>query len=184
MSNSDLTIFDAQFSINQFGGNQSLLVKILDKFILQYQYFDASITEYLQHENLQAAKQQIHSIKGVSGNLGMKALHNACKEFELELSHRVTGHSVEIFLTVFKQTLSAVQNYSVENSINTINAIETAPQQYAKTSLIAALKRKEFISDSKMQNYTQSLDFSSEQLHKLNQAIDNLDYACAIALLE
>jgi HPt (histidine-containing phosphotransfer) domain-containing protein len=182
LSGSDVRIFDAQFAINQFSGNKSLLVQILGKFIQQYQYFDTLLLEQLQQEDLREAKQQLHTLKGVSGNLGMKALHLACKGLEENLAKQETENSLEDFLQVFKQSLTLIQNFSSKNSIN--ESPETSPQQDEKSAFIAALKRNEFISESKIQSYGQSLDLSSEKLNELKQAIDNLDYITAIALLE
>lgn len=181
LSDSDLSIFDAKFATNQFSGNQSLLVKILEKFSLQYQHFETELTEHLQQEELPTVKQQVHSLKGVSGNLGMMALHQACKAFERELSSQVTGHPIEKFLQIFKQTLIVIQDYSAKNA--SAASPEVAPQQDNKAELIAALKRNEFISGSKMQRYLQSLDWPRDKLDALQQAIDDLDYASAIALL-
>lgn len=182
MSGSDVSIFDAQFAIKQFSGNESLLVQILEKFIQQYQHFDTLISEQLQQEGLQAARQQLHTIKGVSGNLGMKALYQACKDLEGNLAHQETETNLEEFLQVFKQTLTLIQDFSAKNSIK--ESPEATPQHDDKSELIAALKRNEFISESKIQSYGQSLDLSSEKLDELKQAIDNLDYLTAIALLE
>lgn len=182
MSGSELSIFDTQFALNQFSGNQSLLVQILNKFIQQYQNFDTLIAQQLQQNSLPDIKQQVHTIKGVSGNLGMKALYQGCKELEEKLAHQPTEHTLEEFLLVFEKTLTVIQNYSAENCIEEVP--KTATQQDEKTALIAVLKRNEFISESKMQNYAQSLYLSSQQLNKLKQAIDNLDYATAIDILE
>tara|TARA_R110002167_G_scaffold74719_3_gene208945 strand:+ start:3436 stop:4053 length:618 start_codon:yes stop_codon:yes gene_type:complete len=182
LPSSDLNIFDTQFALNQFSGNQSLLVQILEKFSQQYQHFDTSLTEHLQQENINSAKQEIHTIKGVSGNLGMQALHHACKEFEENLAQQTTENALKEFLNVFRQTLALVQNFSTENGVNA--SPEVAPQQDDKAALIAALKRSEFISESKMQSYGQSLNLSPEKLNELKLAIDNLDYVCAIQLLE
>lgn len=182
MSGSDLNIFDTQFATNQFSGNQLLLVQILKKFIQQYAHFDTLLEEHLLQQNIDAAKQDVHTIKGVSGNLGMKTLHQACKDLEVDLANSITDYTLEAFSKIFKQTITVVENYSVENDV------EESPtqniQQDEKAELIAALKRNEFISDSKMQDYSQSLGFPSEKLDKLKQAIDNLDYASAIELLE
>lgn len=176
-----LSIFDAKFAINQFSGNQSLLVKILGTFIQQYQQFDILITQQLE-QDFRAAKQQVHTIKGVSGNLGMKALHNACKQLEMSFYNQTSDYTLEEFLQVFRQTLTLVQNYSAENgSEETSYAVS---QEIEKTQLIAALKRNEFISESKIQTYTQSLNLSCEKLNRLKQAIHNLDYSIAIELLE
>ena len=182
MSGSDLSVFDSHFALNQFSGNQSLLVKILENFIQQYQHFDALIAEYLQQKDLNAAKQQVHTIKGVSGNLGMKALHQGCKELEVNLSNHGTEQTLDDFMLILKQTLSVVQNYTTENVIQ--ESPEAAPKQNDQTALISALKRNEFISESKMQSYAQSLNLSPEKLNHLLQAIDDLNYTRAISLLE
>ena len=181
MSGPILSIFDAKFAINQFSGNQPLLIKILEKFIQQYQQFDILIAEQLV-QDFHAAKQQVHTIKGVSGNLGMKALHNGCIQLEDSFANQTAEYTLEEFLQVFKQTLTTVQNYSAENSVEETS--DVVPQQVEKTRLIAALKRNEFISESKIQTYTQSLNLSSEKLDELKQAIHNLDYPIAIELLE
>jgi HPt (histidine-containing phosphotransfer) domain-containing protein len=182
LSGSDLSIFDAQFAINQFSGNESLLVQILEKFIQQYQSFDTLISEQLQQEDLQTAKQQLHTLKGVSGNLGMKALYQACKDLEDSLANQETDTTLENFLQIFKQTLTLVLSFSAKKA--TEKPPEAVTKKDDKALLIAALKRNEFISESKLQSYGQTLDLSSEKLDELKQAIDNLDYTNAIALLE
>ena len=182
MSGSTLSIFDTQFALNQFSGNQSLLVKILEKFIIQYQHFDASLLESLQQKDFKTAKLEIHTIKGVSGNLGMKALHHECKALEENFANEVSESGVEGFLKVLEQTLTLVQNYSTENNVELDP--EVAAKEDDKALLIASLKRSEFISESKMQSFEQSLDLSAEKLTELKQAIDKLDYASAIQLLE
>jgi len=182
LSTSDLNLFDAQFALNQFSGNQSLLIKILEKFIQQNQHFDTLLTEYVQQNNFDSAKQEVHTMKGVSGNLGMQALHQGCKKLEENLAHQTSEHALNEFLEIFKQTLSLIQNYSTENGVEVHS--EVALKKDDKAALIAALKRNEFISESKMHNYEQALDLSSEKLHELKQAIDNLDYVSAIKLLE
>jgi len=182
LSDSVLCTFDTQFAINQFSGNKFLLVQILEKFIKEYQYFDTLITEQLQQEDLQSVKKQLHTLKGVSGNLGMKALHQASKNFEESLANPETGYTLENLLQVFKQTLALIQSFSAKNGVEDIPDI--APQKDRKALLIAALKQNMFISESEIKSYGQSLYLSTEKLSELKQAIDNLDYSNAIALLE
>lgn len=182
LSGTDQNYFDVQFALNQFSGNQTLLVKILDKFNQQYLHFDTLLTEQLQQNDLHAAKQEVHSIKGVAGNLGMQALHNGCKNIELHMDGQISEQILDNYLQIFKQTLTLVQNYLAENSIE--KSPEVAPKENNNSSLIKALKRNEFISESKLQNFMQSLDLSPEKLNELQQAIDDLDYASAIQLLE
>lgn len=182
MSDSAQNFFDVQFATNQFSGNQLLLQEILKKFIQQYIHFDTLLVEYFQQQNISAVKQDIHTVKGVSGNLGMKALHKACKELEMSLVNPLTERELENFLQIFRQTLTLIQNFTEENVAE--DPSETATKLDCKTELVAALKRNEFISESKMQSYSESLDLSSDKLDDLKQAIDSLDYLSAIALLE
>jgi len=182
LSDSVLCTFDTQFAINQFSGNKFLLVQILEKFIKEYQYFDTLITEQLQQEDLQSVKKQLHTLKGVSGNLGMKALHQASKNFEESLANPETGYTLENLLQVFKQTLTLIQSFSAKNGVEV--PPEITSQKDKKALLIAALNHNAFISESKIESYGQSLDLSTEKLNDLKQAIDNLDYCNAIALLE
>jgi HPt (histidine-containing phosphotransfer) domain-containing protein len=182
LSDSVICTFDTQFAINQFSGNKFLLVQILDKFIKEYQYFDTLITEQLQQEDLQPVKKYLHTLQGVSGNLGMKALHQASKDFEESLANPKIVYTLEKFLRVFKQTFTLIQSFSVKNSIEGIPNI--AHQKDRKALLIAALKHNEFISECDIKSYGQSLGLSTEKLSELKQAIDNLDYSNAIALLE
>ncbi|MBU3003336.1 Hpt domain-containing protein [Paraglaciecola arctica] len=182
MTGSDTDIFDTQFAMNQFSGNQSLLVKILDKFIKQYQHFDTLLKDSIHQQDYSAAKLEVHTVKGVSGNIGLKALHIACKEFEGDLANQTTEHSLDKFLNVLEQTLTLVKNYSAENNGEATADVE--PEQDDKAILIAALKRSEFISDSKMKNFGPSLNLSAEKLEELKLAIDNLDYDRALQLLE
>ena len=85
-------------------------------------------------------------------------------------------------MQVFKQTLTLIQSFSAKNGVEDIPDI--APQKDRKALLIAALKQNMFISESEIKSYGQSLDLSTEKLSELKQAIDNLDYSNAIALLE
>lgn len=112
MSGSDLNIFDTQFAVNQFSGKKELLLQILEKFINQYQHFDSELMNLLQQSDLGTLKQQVHTLKGVSGNLGMNALHQACKEFEVGIPHQPSDQAVESFLSTFKKTLTLIQEYS------------------------------------------------------------------------
>lgn len=176
------SIFDDQFALNQFSGNQSLLLKILEKFINQYQNVDILLLEYMQQEDFQAVKKEVHTIKGVSGNLGMKALHQECKNLEENFAVSPNEHSLNAFIKVLKDTLALIQNYPSDGAIDKSSI--KVPEEDGKALLIAALKRNEFISESKMQKFEPSLNLSTEKLTELKQAIDNLDYVSAMQMLE
>lgn len=182
MISSDISIFDADFALKQFNGNQSLLVQILEKFILQYQNFNSDLKTYLQEDNHQLVKQYVHTLKGVSGNLGIQAIHAACGEFEAQFTTSVSSNTLESFEQLMQKTLSVLAAFISDSTVQDIPKV--VEQMSDKDRLIRALKRNEFVSDAKMQAYLKNLDLAPDTLSKLQQAIDNLDYSTAISLLQ
>lgn len=183
MAGTDFDMFDAEFATRQFSGNHALLIQILDKFIAQHQDFDNELTQQLRVNDFDAVKHNVHTLKGVSGNLGMTALYNECKVFEQHLAtEQISDEQRDMLLHTFKQTLSVVKAFNEQGSA------PMAPEEKAsnseKSNLIAALKGNEFISDGKMQSYLASLDLAPNVQEQLQQAIHDLDYPKAIQLLE
>lgn len=183
MAGTDFDMFDAEFATRQFSGNHALLIQILGKFIAQHQDFDNELTQQLQDNDFDAVKHNVHTLKGVSGNLGMTALYNECKVFEQHLATKqISDEQRDILSQAFKQTLSVVKAFSEQGSVQ--KTPENVAANSEKSSLIAALKGNEFISDEKMQRYLASLDIEPSVQEQLQQAIHDLDYPKAIQLLE
>ena len=67
-----------------------------------------------------------HTLKGISGSLGMQALHLACKAFEKKLNRQSDPLSSTIFLTIFEQTLSVIKNYVANNQKQDNNSVQFA----------------------------------------------------------
>ncbi|WP_299073524.1 Hpt domain-containing protein [uncultured Paraglaciecola sp.] len=116
MLGSELRIFDSQFAINQFSGNRSILVNILEKFILQYQDFESLMAQHVQQSDIETVKRQVHDLKGVSSNLGLIALNQACKDLEVDLTCQITNDTLDNFSLILRQTLGLLRDYSSENS--------------------------------------------------------------------
>ena len=182
MAETNFALFDAEFATKQFSGNHALLTQILGKFITQHQDFDTVLTQLIQQGDMELSAHHVHTLKGVSGNLGMTALYNACKTFEEHLVSQVSEDNLEDLVTVFRQTLTAVKNFSAPDA-QQVSGNDSLPKT-EKTTLIAALRSNEFISDSKMQGYLQSMSLDNETQAQLLQAINDLDYPKAIQLLE
>jgi HPt (histidine-containing phosphotransfer) domain-containing protein len=182
LAETDFAIFDVEFATRQFSGNHALLTQILGKFITQHQDFGTVLTQLIQQGDLETSAHHVHTLKGVSGNLGMTALYNACKTFEVYLDSEVSQEDLKELVTVFSQTLTAVKNFSAPDT-QQVSVNDGLPKT-EKAALIAALKGNEFISDGKMQNYLQSMSLDNETQVQLIQAVNDLDYPKAIQLLE
>jgi HPt (histidine-containing phosphotransfer) domain-containing protein len=179
-------IFDAQFALQQFSGNQPLLLKMLKKFTEQYASFEPVLRNHLNASEVDVVKQEIHTLKGVSGNLGMNALHQASGEFETELKNQPPELADPTsYLHVFSQTLDSIAEYAAANQQQEpviAKQEDFCPQ--TRQDLLRALKRNEFLSAAKLDDLVNGCGLTLHQQQVLRGAIDDLDYQTAISLLE
>jgi len=70
-------ILDIEYAMNIVNSNKELLHKILSKFLIELENEFASLPTLLSQNDSSAAP-LIHALKGVSGNIGAKALSSIC----------------------------------------------------------------------------------------------------------
>ncbi|DAB31021.1 MAG TPA: hypothetical protein CFH84_00830 [Sulfurimonas sp. UBA12504] len=70
-------ILDIEYALNIVNSNKELLHKILSKFLIELENEFASLPTLLSQNDPSAAS-LIHALKGVSGNIGAKALESIC----------------------------------------------------------------------------------------------------------
>jgi PAS domain S-box-containing protein len=70
-------ILDIEYALNIVNSNKELLHKILSKFLMELENEFASLPALLSQNDPSAAP-LIHALKGVSGNIGAKALSSIC----------------------------------------------------------------------------------------------------------
>lgn len=66
---------DIEDVMGRLDNNEGLFIILLKKFYTQYKDYYKTIEELLEKNNYKEAHELVHSIKGVSGNLGMKQLN-------------------------------------------------------------------------------------------------------------
>jgi HPt (histidine-containing phosphotransfer) domain-containing protein len=188
-------ILDRDFAINQLGGNEELLEKMFDKFVSQYAEDANKVNTQIATKDFQEAQRTIHGIKGVSGNLGLKALQHACREAEEYLRGFDDSKSEEQLtqhINNFEKTLSATlieltnyestQNQS-EKEISDTKANDALSIEHAKSTLNAAINSFQFIAPAELQKLLAALQPTSIDLMQLEKAISDLDYERAKSLL-
>lgn len=67
---------DLDGSITRFSGNQALYERFLNKFTEDTVY--SSVVKAFQEKDYEAAASSVHTLKGMSGNLGIIPLYQAC----------------------------------------------------------------------------------------------------------
>ncbi|PIE89674.1 MAG: hypothetical protein CR997_10140 [Acidobacteria bacterium] len=79
---SHLPGIDLSKGVAQAGGNKKIYASILNKFTLNHATKIECIKQAYEQGDLPKAHRLIHTLKGVSGNMGAMALHSAAKDLE------------------------------------------------------------------------------------------------------
>ncbi|MEG1612921.1 MAG: Hpt domain-containing protein [Clostridia bacterium] len=67
---------DVDGSMERFSGNSALYEKFLKKFVNDDTFL--KMVEFMRVKNFEEAYKGAHSLKGVTGNLGLTDLYNSC----------------------------------------------------------------------------------------------------------
>ncbi|MBF0284338.1 MAG: response regulator [Magnetococcales bacterium] len=106
-------VIDLADGLNRLGGNRPLYLKLLRRFRADNAALVDPIRPLLAHDNLDAARLLVHTLKGNAGSLGMAPLFRAGQLLEQALSAR-ERHAVNAatppFLVALERTLAALSN--------------------------------------------------------------------------
>jgi len=77
--------------IERVNNNTDLYIKILKKFALNYNQVNLAenFLQPLKKQDFETLRRQLHTLKGVSGNIGANRLHEFCKKIEVEFSGQI-----------------------------------------------------------------------------------------------
>ena len=84
------TVLDIEFGMSQLSGNKTLLLTLLNKFSDEYRGLDDDLQSFMKTSEFDKAYSLVHTLKGVTGNLGLFALHNASKAVESSVRNEKT----------------------------------------------------------------------------------------------
>ncbi len=73
---------DVDEGLSHLGGNRALFNELLHKFVDRNEQFISTLTKEFNAGNFDLVKRNIHTLKGISGNLGMKGLYKSCVDAE------------------------------------------------------------------------------------------------------
>jgi two-component system sensor histidine kinase/response regulator len=79
---------DLEDGLSHLGGNHELFNELLQKFLDRNDQFVLRLREDFLAGNFDLVKRSIHTLKGISGNLGMKQLHRACVDAEENIGQK------------------------------------------------------------------------------------------------
>lgn len=180
-------VLDIDFGLSQLSGNRALLLTLLDKFISEYQTLDKDLEKLVSNKEYDQAYSLVHTLKGVTGNLGLFALHHKSKSVEaLIRNEKRLPDDYSDFVALLEQTVQAINGLSAEEEVKT--PVSEAPQDaladQALSQFSQALKASEFISQTKLDQWMDALSLDEAKRQAIEDAVDELDYDEALALLE
>ena len=180
----NLPILNYDFALNQLGGNEALLNKMLGKFVDEFMQLPSEISVFLHSNDINSAKIKVHTVKGISGNLGLQALFDCATRFDKELREGPSNQSTLLeFTQIVNDTCIEIQNMEKQEAPVSKHTATLAPE-IIKTELIKRLRRNEFIDDDTLSEMVSSLGLSESNSKNLIGLIEDLQYPEAIAIIE
>lgn len=103
-----LPALDVRSGMRRAMGDRGIYLNLLHKFKCRFADFPSVIRRCFAEGDIEAAKIETHSLKGIAASLGAIPLHNATRELELQLQQSQTPAvlpQVELILTELLQQL-------------------------------------------------------------------------------
>ncbi|GEA10461.1 Hpt domain-containing protein [Alteromonas sp. KUL49] len=180
-----VTVLDFDFGMSQLSGNKALLLTLLNKFLEEYRSLSDDLKQLMADNDFDKAYSLVHTLKGVTGNLGLFALHSKSKEVETSIrGDKTLPDDYVAFEALLNETISAIEALSNEAPAKDTEVTDNALAKQARDQLTRALKANEFISQSKLDDWMDALGFNADVRQAIEDAVDELDYEEAIATLE
>ena len=178
-------VLDIDFGMSQLSGNRTLLLTLLNKFSDEYSSLNDDLQSLMRQGEFDKAYSLLHTLKGVSGNLGLFALHHASKSVENTVrTEKTLPEDYPHFISLLEETLVSIAALSSEPTGNASPKADDALAMQAKSQMMAALKASEFIAQDRLDEWLDNLALSEHTRQSLEDAVDELDYEHAIELLD
>lgn len=92
------------------GGMEVIFLKIANSFIESYKDFKSNVLDALENEKKSELYNHIHSLKGITLNMGMVKLYDSCQEALSYLKKDIVDRkSIDDLLVVFENTYSELK---------------------------------------------------------------------------
>lgn len=179
--------FDIQAGVARLGGNTQLYRELLQSFYREKREVLARLSQLLETGEQESARELVHSVKGVAGNLSADDLFMAAKQLENSLKAEQPANLIDLkedFEKRFGQVMETLQLF--EQSVAAQLATQGALPQLDRAELQAGLDElaaqlEDFSMDAGdcFTRLQPSLP-ASDELDKLAGAISDLDFDTAL----
>ena len=140
----------------------------------------------LAQQEMTEAENLVHTLKGVSGNLGCSAVYQSSRLVNEELKlGKPEQSSLKELIQRLAETIRVIDELPDDSAINAgTNAAPSDEKQQTYRALCQALEHHEYINDEKLNNWLKTLNLNSSDQQELVDAVSSLEYDKALAILE
>lgn len=174
-----------EFGLKQLSGNEELLYRLLRKFADEYRDIEQRLTALLDQQDFAGAEILVHTLKGVSGNLGCNAVFDASKTVNNQVKAAESSEEDLTFLfEQVRQTVAIIDALPTDSSSGSSSPSDVGTgRKTAIKALSQALANHEFVSSEKLNGWLDAMEASPMQRQQITDAIDELDYDVAQQVL-
>lgn|GEM_PF-1443474 len=181
-------LIDYDYAVKQLGGDKELLFKLLGKFKIQYDNSDAEIIEQINSGDFESAKMRIHTAKGITGSLGLKALYESCRKLDKQLTNQaLCSEDLSAFANIMRDTLNEIDSLVSSSTPPFLQEPSTIRSEdsssLAKQELVELLSRQEFIDDNMLRKLVNKTGMNKDSASSFIALVEGLEYDKAIAFL-
>ena len=181
--------FKVPEALERVAGNEKAYVGILKKYNANFSSFIATLTESIKKKEWDIAEREIHTLKGVSGNIGAFETNKTSKKVEIELKERKDVLD-SISYAELKESIEQ-DMIGIDLLLNDIDQTDETREILSKEVLITKLNEMK----EQLENYEteskKTLDdikdtlkhYKLENITTLQENLDNYDFDEAIEIV-
>ncbi len=194
IKNISVPLINAEDVLKRFSGNAKLFRKVLIKFYDGNQNIVQNISEALEANDLEKARLDVHSVKGVAGLIGANKLFESAAAFELEIKEGRVG-AIEPYFRDFSEAIELLLSSLKRIKMKAESVVETVsePIRLSKEKIEKIVREVEdFLNDSDAEvvAYLQNIKGDlkgcgvDDILHELEREVSRYDFEAALGLME
>jgi signal transduction histidine kinase/DNA-binding response OmpR family regulator len=184
-------LLNVDIALARLSGNYLLYQKLLKNFLENYQDLPEVLENYRRKKDFIALLEQVHTVKGVAGNLALLRLHASLQALETVLHQdpyqEKTALLQDTALEIFAHSQAAVREYLATCAAATGQRpvlrldLKNAPDSIEKFKKIRQALAESAILEAQLVDFLQQV-FAEAAVKPLLAALDDYDFAQAAVL--
>lgn len=175
---------DQNDGIGHVGGNATLYYDLLGKFLSKNDHFIEEVKMEFRSGKQEQGRRLIHTMKGMSGNLGMVRLHETCKKVEDSLQYEPASKLDEI-ISPLSDELQLVLRSLKTNLVKKSTSSSLAPSEKVGSLLreLKTLLKDQNPDASNILSQIGILNGYEKQMEQLEKAVKAYDFDAAVEII-